>query len=196
MNLAFLIEWWNYQRRERQKSLFTQMPVLGDLYFGAIRQQHPDRNLQSLARWIDDRDRTISPLRPAKDLKGRTIERVERVENPDVRTSCAQGIVGVGATKDHGHMAALAPSAQVVVGAVREIMVEILDVQAHAASDSADSRMWLTVPGAAIGKCWRAFAAIASAGQDALADLQQLLNGRPPTSIHRLGFTVFVIAIV
>jgi hypothetical protein len=34
--LAFLVEWWNYQRREGQKSILTQMHLLGDLYFGPI----------------------------------------------------------------------------------------------------------------------------------------------------------------
>ena len=42
-----------------------------------------------------DSDRPISPLRSAKDLKGSTMERVEWVENLDVRTFCAQGTVGV-----------------------------------------------------------------------------------------------------
>ena len=95
--LAFLVEWWNYQRREGQKSLLTQMHLFGDLYFGAIRQQHPKRNLQSLPRGITDRDRRISPLGSAKDLKSSTMERVERIENMDVRAFCAQGIVSVGA---------------------------------------------------------------------------------------------------
>jgi hypothetical protein len=95
--LAFLVEWWNYQRGEGQKSLLTQMRLLGDLHFGAIRQQHPDRNFQSPPSWIGDRDRSISPLGSAEDQKGSAVKRMERIENLDVRTFRAQGIVGVGA---------------------------------------------------------------------------------------------------
>jgi len=68
-----------------------------DLDLGAIRRQHPDRNLQAPPHWVNDRDRSISPLRSAEDLKGSAMERVERVENPDLRAFCTQGIVGVGA---------------------------------------------------------------------------------------------------
>jgi len=73
------------------------MRSLRDLYLSAIRQQHPDRNLQSLPRWIGDSDRSISPLRSAEDLKGSAVKWVERIEDLDVRAFCAQGIVGVGA---------------------------------------------------------------------------------------------------
>jgi hypothetical protein len=68
-----------------------------DLDLGAIRRQHPDRNFQTLPHWVNDRDRSLFPLRSAEDLKGSATERVERVENPDVRAFCTQGIVGVGA---------------------------------------------------------------------------------------------------
>ena len=74
------------------------MRPLLDFCLGAIRPQHPDRNFQSLPRWISDSDRSISPLRSAEDLKGSAMERVKRVEDLDVRTFCAQGIVSVGAT--------------------------------------------------------------------------------------------------
>ena len=97
MNLVFRVEWWEYQTREREKGFLTQVHLLRDLYFSAIRQEHPDRNFQSPPRRINDSDRSISPLRSAKDLKGSTMERVEWVENLDVRTFCAQGTVGVGA---------------------------------------------------------------------------------------------------
>ena len=69
-----------------------------DLDLGAIRRQHPHRNFQSPSRWVDDRDRAVSPLRSADDLKGEAMERMERVEDPDMRGFCAQGIVGVGGT--------------------------------------------------------------------------------------------------
>jgi hypothetical protein len=97
VNLVFRVEWWEYQTREREKSFLTQVHLLRDLYFSAIRQEHPDRNFQSSPRRINDSNRSISPLRSAKDLKGSTMERVEWVENLDVRTFCAQGTVGVGA---------------------------------------------------------------------------------------------------
>ena len=94
---VFRIERGGYQIRERQKSFLTQMWSLREGYLSAIRRQHPDRYLQSPPRGIGDRHRPISPLRSAKDWKGSTVERVERVENFDVRAFCAQGIVGVGA---------------------------------------------------------------------------------------------------
>jgi hypothetical protein len=64
----------------------------------AVRSQHPKGNLQSPAGWVKDRDRSVSPLRPAKNLKSSAAERMERVEDLDVRAFCAQGIVGVGAS--------------------------------------------------------------------------------------------------
>ena len=63
----------------------------------AVRSQHPKGNLQSPAGCVKDRDRSISPLRPAKNLKSSAAERMERVEDLDVRAFCAQGIVRVGA---------------------------------------------------------------------------------------------------
>ena len=61
----------------------------------ALRQQHPDGNLQSPPGCVHDTDRPISPLRSAKDPEGSTMKRVEGVE--DLNTIRAQGIVGVGA---------------------------------------------------------------------------------------------------
>src|SRR5881396_629003 len=73
------------------------MRSLGNLDLSAIRQQHPHRNFQASPRWVDDRDRAISPLRPADHLKGDTMERMERIENLDGRVFRAQGIVSVDA---------------------------------------------------------------------------------------------------
>jgi hypothetical protein len=67
-----------------------------DLHLGAIPRQHPDRNLQSLPRWVNDRDRPISPLRSAEDSQGNTMERMKGVEDLNVGSVRAQGIVGVG----------------------------------------------------------------------------------------------------
>jgi hypothetical protein len=72
------------------------MRSLRRLELRAIRRQHPDRNLQSPPRWINDTDRTISPFRSAEDLKGNAMEWVKGVEDLDIRIVCAQGIVGVG----------------------------------------------------------------------------------------------------
>src|ERR1700746_2202919 len=75
----------------------TKVRSLGYFYIGAIRQQHPHRNFQASPRWVDDRDRAISPLRPADHLKGGALERVEPIENLDGRVFYAQGIVSVDA---------------------------------------------------------------------------------------------------
>ena len=63
---------------------------------GGFRRQHPRRNLQPPPRLVNDGDCTISPLRPAHDLKGSTTEWVKTVEDVDVRGFCTQGTVGVG----------------------------------------------------------------------------------------------------
>jgi hypothetical protein len=76
--------------------VLTQVRLLRDLDLGALRQQHPDRNLQSLPRWVHDTDRPIFALRSAKDLQGSTLKRMKGVE--DLNMIRAQGIVGVGAT--------------------------------------------------------------------------------------------------
>ena len=78
--------------------LLTQVRSSRDPDPSALRQQHPDGNLQSPPGWVHDTDRPISPLRSAKDLEGSTMKRVEGVEDLNSRIICAQGIVGVGAT--------------------------------------------------------------------------------------------------
>ena len=70
------------------------MNFIADLDRGAIRQQHPHRDLQPFSASIDDTDRAISPLGPAEDLKSRTIKRMERIENLDLGAFREQGIVG------------------------------------------------------------------------------------------------------
>ena len=62
----------------------------------AIWRQHPDRNLQPLSRWVNDRNRPISPFRSADDLQGNTMERMKGVEDLNIRSFRTQGIVGVG----------------------------------------------------------------------------------------------------
>jgi len=77
--------------------LLTQVRSLRDRDLGTLRQQHPDRNLQSSPGWIDDTDRPISPLRSAKDPQGNTMKWVKGVEDLNICIIGAQGIVGVGA---------------------------------------------------------------------------------------------------
>jgi len=69
--------------------------LLDYFYLDALRQQHPYRNLQPPPGWVDDRDRAVSPLRPADDLKPSTMEWVEWIDDLDMRVFRAQGIVGV-----------------------------------------------------------------------------------------------------
>ena len=71
------------------------MRLLRDLDRGALRQQHPDGNLQSPPGWVHDTDRPIFTLRSAKDLQGSTVKRMKGVE--DLNMIRAQGMVGVGA---------------------------------------------------------------------------------------------------
>ena len=72
------------------------MSLFADHCPGSFRRQHPYRNLEPPPGLVNDRDRAISPLRSAHDLKGRTIEWVKTVEDVDVRGFCTQGTVGVG----------------------------------------------------------------------------------------------------
>ena len=72
------------------------MWLLRDPDIRAIWREHPNRNLQSRAGSVNDGDRPIAPLRPAVNLKGSTVERVERIEDLDLRALRTQGIVGGG----------------------------------------------------------------------------------------------------
>ena len=72
------------------------MWLLRDPDIRAIWREHPNRNLQSPAGSANDGDRPIAPLRPADNLKGSAVERVERIEDLDVRALRTQGIVGGG----------------------------------------------------------------------------------------------------
>src|SRR5262249_25155003 len=81
---------------KRQKRLFTQMRLFSDLYLGGFARQHPDRNLQTLLGCVNDADRSIAPLGPAKDLQDSTVKGVKGVEDLNIRISRAQGIGGVG----------------------------------------------------------------------------------------------------
>jgi hypothetical protein len=78
--------------------LLTEVRSLRDRDLGTLRQQHPDRNLQSPPGWIYDTDRPISSLRSAKNPQGNTMKWVKGVEDLNICIIGAQGIVGVGAT--------------------------------------------------------------------------------------------------
>ena len=71
------------------------MRSLDYLCLDAIRQKHPYRNFQPPPSWVDDRHRTVSSLRATHDLKASIMERVEWIEDFDMRIFRAQGIVGV-----------------------------------------------------------------------------------------------------
>lgn len=76
------------------------MRFLRDRYRGALRGQHPYRDLQALPTWIHDGNRSVAPLGAANNLKNSVAERMERIEDPDARIFRAQGIVGAdGSTR-------------------------------------------------------------------------------------------------
>ena len=72
------------------------MWLLRDPDIRAISREHPNRNLQSRAGSVNDGYRPIAPLRSANNLKGSAVERVERIEDLDVRALRTRGIVGGG----------------------------------------------------------------------------------------------------
>jgi len=72
------------------------MRLFSDLYLGGFARQHPDGNLQTLLGCVNDADRSIAPLGPAKDLQDSTVKGVKGVEDLNISISRAQGIVGVG----------------------------------------------------------------------------------------------------
>ena len=77
--------------------MLSEVRLLRDRDLGTLRQQHPDRNLQSPPGWVHDTNRPISPLRSAKHPQGNTMKRVKGVEDPNICIIGTQGIVGVGA---------------------------------------------------------------------------------------------------
>ena len=104
------------------------MRLLRDRDLGALRQQHPDGNLQSPPGRVHDTDRPIFALRSAKDLQGSTMQRMKGVEDPNMIR--AQGIVGVGATirtpMSSYRAAASRPNASTVFSStVRKVGVQI-----------------------------------------------------------------------
>jgi hypothetical protein len=81
---------------------------LRDRDLGALRQQHPDGNLQSSPGWVHDTDRPISALRFASDPQGNTMKRVKGVE--DLNIYRRSGYCGRGCYKPHMHMTMIAPT--------------------------------------------------------------------------------------
>ena len=77
--------------------MLTEAGPLRDRDLGTLQQQHPEGDLQSPPGWIRDTDRPIPSLRSAKNPQGNTMKRVKGVEDPNICTIGAQGIVGVGA---------------------------------------------------------------------------------------------------
>jgi hypothetical protein len=69
---------------ETHKGLLIQKGLLHDVYVGGIRQQHPRRNLQTPSRRIHDSDDAVSSPGFADDLKAKTAQWMERIENTNV----------------------------------------------------------------------------------------------------------------
>jgi hypothetical protein len=59
-----------------------------------IGTNHPHRNLQSPARWVYNRDRTISTFGSPGDPQTITVQWMKRIENTDMRRIRTQGTVG------------------------------------------------------------------------------------------------------
>ncbi len=55
---------------------------------------HPYRNLQPPARWVYNRDGTISPFWSPGDSQTITVQRMKRIENADMRGIRTQGTMG------------------------------------------------------------------------------------------------------
>jgi hypothetical protein len=96
LNLVVCVQTGRKQRQQRQQRFFVEIGFVGDCHGCAIRQQHPNWDLQPLAALISDADRTVSAFRSANNLKSHAVERMERIENLDVCCFCAQGILRAG----------------------------------------------------------------------------------------------------
>ena len=59
-----------------------------------IGTDHPYRNLQPPARWVYNRDGTISPFWSPGDSQTITVQRMKRIENADMRGIRTQGTMG------------------------------------------------------------------------------------------------------
>ena len=73
-----------------QTSLFSRPDVRSG------RREHPHRNLQALAYWIEHRDCTVAALGSTNDSKPIAVEWMKRIENFNVRGVRTQGIVRDG----------------------------------------------------------------------------------------------------
>jgi hypothetical protein len=75
------------KRFSAQKRLFGRLDVRGG------RREHPHRNLQALAYWVEDRDCAVAAFGSTNDSQAIAVERMKRIENLNVRGVRAQGIV-------------------------------------------------------------------------------------------------------
>src|SRR5262245_27730919 len=76
------------QRAEIQKRFSAQKGFFSYLDLGGYRREHPHRNLQALAYWVQDRDCTVAAFGSTNDSKAIAMERMKRVENLNVRAVC------------------------------------------------------------------------------------------------------------
>jgi len=75
------------KRFSAQKRLFSGLDARGG------RREHPHRNLQALAYWVEHRDCTVAAFGSTNDSKAIAVERMKRIENLNVRGVRTQGIV-------------------------------------------------------------------------------------------------------
>jgi SAM-dependent methyltransferase len=81
------------QAAEIQKGLSAQKSLVSCLDVGCGGGEHPHRNLQALAYWVENRDCTVAAFGSTNDPKAIAVERMKRIENLNVRSVRTQGIV-------------------------------------------------------------------------------------------------------
>ena len=81
------------QRGEIQKSFSAQKSLCSRLDVGGSRREHPHRNFQALAYWIDYRHCTVAAFGSTNDSEAIAVERMIRIENLNMRGVRTQGIV-------------------------------------------------------------------------------------------------------
>ena len=84
------------QEGEIQKCFSAQKSLFGYRDVRGVRQEHPHRNFQALTCWIEHRDCAVTALGSTHDSKAIAVERMKGIENLNVRSVRAQGIVRDG----------------------------------------------------------------------------------------------------
>jgi hypothetical protein len=76
-----------------QKRFSAQKRLVSRLNIRGGPREHPHRNLQALACWVEDRHCTVAAFGSTNDSKAIAVERMKRIENLNVRGVRTQGIV-------------------------------------------------------------------------------------------------------